>query len=340
MISSKSWTNQNSYRDYPFTEGSSLTANNSVLGKILTLPRDLILDLRLSNCLTHGYYINTLCNIDYLVYSIQKVGTQYLDLNIRQVFREVYASSNPLTYTNIGKFRIPFTFVSGQTAEFTPNSGVEITGKLLLGSNSLSKIANGIHYFGPEALTLEYSVCIPKDESARVDSLSTDGIVKLEGEVDLREGHDVELDTFQSGNTLKISFSQDVVDCSKSTKCSEDPELSCGYPTLMRVNGVGGNSAFSLNITGSNAINVSALAVPGEGSDPFNPSTFIVRGIVITYQGPMYYQANIDNPENFEDYTYGFDCGLAGGNALLSELNQKLQKIEDSKSEIEGIIYA
>lgn len=333
MISNLQWLNSNETRNYPLFEEVTRKANLQVLGADIIIPNTYLLDLTLSNTLTFIQSGLVKNNIDYFILSIKRNGSADTQVFIREIQREVYSSLDPSTYRDIGFFRVPFGTEYGTVIELTPNVDIEVEGKLIIGIPTDFQFPIGTRQFIPAASTIEPSVCVPSHFDRGVTSLGEDGEPEIfTGNVKLWEGTDTDLTSIPENNAIRIDFKQDVINCETEIACKEDSEDVCAQPALMKINGVEGNSAFSLILTGEKAINVAALRVPPPGGDPFDPSSFVTRGLVITYHGPMYSRELPDG-----SYEYGLDCTMVA-ESLLNEANSRLDDVENGLTTLQSML--
>ncbi len=97
----------------------------------------------------------------------------------------------------------------------------------------------------------------------------------------------------------------------------------------MNINGARGDSNFNVHIQGMNAINVSALTELIPGGNPFNPSDYQVRGLVITYHGPIYTEYLGGDPDEFSSYNYGLVCSNVS-DVDIAELQNQINQVEST----------
>lgn len=304
------------------------------------LPFSCILDLCLTGVKPYVIISGNYYNVDHFVYKVVRNGSTSTEYHVHEIYREIYDINDVSTFKMLGKFTVPFGTLTGTVIPFEPLSGVDIRGKLVSGTPLDFQATVGTHIFTPADTQLECSVCVPFAGETGVDSLGVDtDPVGLVGDVTIREGKDTDVYTVPEDNAIRVDFAQDVIVCRDTTnQCIDGNEDICAQPALMKVNGVEGNSSFNLIIRAGSGIQVSALTVPPDGGDPFDPSTFITRGIVITYSGPMYFNALVDEPSSYEDYEYALDCSFAGGRELVDGLSSSLNDLENTMSEIRNAL--
>lgn len=342
MISNTEWINTNRTRSYPFMEGSSQQERYVVGGEQRTIPDNFIVDMRMYGAKPFVETGGTYYNVDYFLYKLERIASTSYRLHIREIQREIYNESNSATFEDVGYIDLPWGAVSGAKYLFVPLvSSSPLRGFIKIDKALDSTWPVGIHEFLPEATTFESRAIIPRPGDPLVTSIGVLGdSTSLVGDVKLDEGTSAKFQVRENLNTIRLSFVEpEPLDCTSEAegKCEEDNPLICDQPALMTLNGVEGNHIFTAYIEGRDGLQASALTELSPGGNPFNPSDYYVRGIVITYHGMITAEYIAGNPDEFDSYKYGLECEtqIAG---TIQELNDKIDQIEQRITQTQGQI--
>lgn len=339
MLSNIEWLNENKTRNYPFMEGLGRTERFSVGGSINTISNDFLVDMCLSGTLTN---IGS-NNIDYFLRRLQRFGSSQYVLNIREIQREIYDEGNSATFVDVGSFTIPFGVPFGTKIPFVPVGDTLLQGFIVIGRPLDTDWTVGFHDFLPEETTFEARTLIPSDGLDVVTSLSKEGDSNLlTGDVSLQEGNNIDIEVQVPHNALKLTYNEDIFDCEAPGNECIDVITSikqCPQPALMTLTGVPGDPRFNVQVEGKDGIQVSALTELVPGGNPFDPSDYQVRGLVITYHGMITAEYDgVGDPNDYNSYTYGLDCGDSSQAQALENMEDQLNQLQQEMDDLEGMI--
>jgi hypothetical protein len=352
MLKNIDWLNSNRKRSYPFFEGSGLQERYFVGGEQNTIPNDFLVDLRLSGGKTFEDDGGTLRGIDYFLYTLERVGGEKYILTIRER-RDDYNLLDPDSFEDIGIFEIPFGSVSGSQHEFIPtSSNTQIQGNLTIHKPLDLTWTVGVHEFLPEQTTFETRTIVPSPGDPIVTTIEVLGSPwgPIDGDVRFVAGDNAEITAIPSTNSVRVAFNQEILDCDSETKCIKNPPTLeqiiacnhsdsptclgstpnvCNHPALMSMNKVEGNHIYTLYIEGRDGIQASALTELVTGGNPFDPSDYFVRGLVITYHGMVSSEYLGGDPDDYNSYMYGLVCSASpeGVQAVQDQVTSLEQKI-------------